>query len=171
MVRAVAGAGLVALSAVSLLGIALAPIIVAIMAPGWRTDPALFDLAVQLTRVMFPYLLLVGMAALAMGVLNAHHRFFTAALSPVVLNIAMIASVLVLSQRVTPAIMALAVGVLAGGLGQFAVQLPEVRRVGVPLRPALEWSHPAVRDIASRLWPAAFSLAAVQVTVVVNTLL
>ncbi|PWU17376.1 MAG: murein biosynthesis integral membrane protein MurJ [Candidatus Rokuibacteriota bacterium] len=171
MVRAVAGAGLITLSAVSLLGIALAPIIVAIMAPGWRTDPALFDLAVQLTRVMFPYLLLVGLAALAMGVLNAHHRFFTAALSPVVLNVAMIASVLVLSQRVSPAIMALAVGVLAGGLGQFAVQLPEVRRVGVPLRPALEWSHPAVRDIASRLWPAAFSLAAVQVTVVVNTLL
>ncbi len=67
--------------------------------------------------------------------------------------------------------MALAVGVLIGGLGQFLVQLPELRRLGVPLIPALDWSHPALRQIAHRLWPAVFSLAAVQVTVVVNTLL
>ena len=64
-----------------------------------------------------------------------------------------------------------AVGVLVGGLGQLLVQLPEVRRVGVPLRPSLDWRHPAVREIARRLWPAAFALAAVQVTVLVNTLL
>jgi putative peptidoglycan lipid II flippase len=81
-VRAVAGAGLVTLCAVSALGVALAPWIVAVMAPGWRADTALFDLAVLLTRVMFPYLLLVGLGALAMGVLNAHHRFFTSAMSP-----------------------------------------------------------------------------------------
>jgi putative peptidoglycan lipid II flippase len=171
MVRAVAGAGLVVLSAVSAAGIALAPWIVAMMAPGWRADAALFDLAVVLTRVMFPYLVLVGLAALAMGVLNSHQRFFTAALSPIVLNLAMIAAVVTLSGRMVPAIFSLAVGVLVGGLGQFLVQLPEVRRLGVPLRPALQWSHPAVREIGRRLWPAVFSLAAVQVTVLVNTLL
>src|SRR6266508_1809257 len=124
-----------------------------------------------LTRVMFPYLLLVGLAALAMGVLNAHHRFFTAALSPAVANLVMIVAVLGLRGRMAPAILSLAVGVLAGGLGQFLIQLPEVRRLGVPLRPTLDWSHPAVREIGRRLWPAAFSLAAVQVTVLVNTLL
>ena len=171
MVRAVAGAGLVTLCAVSALGIALAPWIVAVMAPGWRADTALFDLAVLLTRVMFPYLVLVGLGALAMGVLNAHHRFFTSAMSPVVLNVAMILAVLGLGGRLTPAILSLAVGVLAGGLGQFVVQLPEVRRLGIPLRPALNWSHPAVLEIGRRLLPAAFALAAVQVTVLVNTLL
>jgi putative peptidoglycan lipid II flippase len=125
----------------------------------------------MLTRVMFPYLLLVGLAALAMGALNAHHRFFTAALSPAVPNVTMIAAVLLLSERMTPAILALAVGVLAGGLGQFLIQLPEVRRLGVPLRPTFDWSHPAVREIGRRLWPVAFALAAVQITVLVNTLL
>jgi putative peptidoglycan lipid II flippase len=169
MVQVVTGAGLVVLCAVSALGALLAPWIVAVMAPGWRADAALFDLAVTLTRVMFPYLTLVGLAALAMGVLNTHHRFFTAALSPAVPNVAMILAVLWLSGRM--AILSLAIGVLVGGLGQLLVQLPEVRRLGVPLRPALDWSHPAVRDIGRRLWPAAFSLAAVQVTVVVNTLL
>ncbi len=169
MVQVVTGAGLLVLCAVSALGAMLAPWIVAVMAPGWRADPGLFELAVTLTRVMFPYLVLVGLAALAMGVLNTHHRFFTAALSPAVPNVAMIVAVLWLSGRV--AILSLAIGVLVGGLGQLLVQLPEVRRLGVPLRPALDWSHPAVRDIGRRLWPAAFSLAAVQVTVVVNTLL
>ena len=111
------------------------------MAPGWRADPALFDLAARLTRVMFPYLLLVGLAALAMGVLNTQHRFFTAALSPAALNVAMIAAVLGLAGRLDPPIMALAVGVLAGGLGQFLVQIPEIRRLGVPLTPALDWSR------------------------------
>jgi putative peptidoglycan lipid II flippase len=171
MVQVVTGAGLVVLCAVSAVGVALAPWIVAVMAPGWRTDPAIFDLAVMLTRLMFPYLVLVGLAALAMGALNAHHRFFTAALSPAVLNVAMIAAVLGLAGKLSPPILALAVGVLVGGLGQFIVQVPEVYRLGIPLRPALDWSHPAVREIGRRLWPAAFSLAAVQVTVVVNTLL
>jgi putative peptidoglycan lipid II flippase len=171
MVQAVLGAGLVVLSAVTAIGIFAAPWIVAVMAPGWRADPGLFDLAVLLTRAMFPYLLLVGLAALAMGVLNAHRRFFTAALSPVFLNVAMIAATLSLADRITPAILSLAVGVLVGGLGQFLVQLPEVRRVGVPLWPALAWSHPAVREIGRRLWPAAFALAAVQITILVNTLM
>jgi putative peptidoglycan lipid II flippase len=89
----------------------------------------------------------------------------------VVLNVAMILAVLGLGGRLTPAILSLAVGVLAGGLGQFVVQLPEVRRLGIPLRPALDWSHPAVLEIGRRLLPAAFALAAVQVTVLVNTLL
>ena len=169
--QAVAGTGLVVLCAVCALGIAVARYIVTAMAPGWRADAALFELAVMLTRVMFPNLLLVGLAALAMGILNAHHRFFTAALAPAMPNVAMILTVLMLSGRLTPAILSLAIGVLIGGLGQVVVQLPEVRRLGVPLRPRLDWSHPAVREIGRRLWPVAFALAAVQITVLVNTLL
>ena len=171
LARAVTGAAIVVLCAVSALGALAAPFVVAAMAPGWRTDTALFDLAVTLTRTMFPYLVLVGLAALAMGALNAHHRFFTAALGPAVLNLAMIAAVVGLASRLTAPIMALAIGVLVGGLGQLLVQLPELRRLGVPLRPSWEWRHPAVVRIAHRLWPAVFALAAVQVTVVVNTLL
>jgi putative peptidoglycan lipid II flippase len=171
MTRAVAGAALVVLCLVSTAGVLLAPWVVAVMAPGWRADAGLFELAVILTRVMFPYLALVGLAALAMGALNAHHRFFTAAVGPAVLNVAMILAVLGLASSMTPPIMALAVGVLVGGLGQLAVQLPELRRLGVSVVPSSEWRHPAVAQIAHRLWPAVFALASVQITVVVNTLL
>jgi putative peptidoglycan lipid II flippase len=171
LARAVTGAAIVVLCSVAALGALAAPLVVAAMAPGWRTDTGLFELAVMLTRALFPYLVFVGLAALAMGALNAHHRFFTAALGPAVLNLAMIAAVVGLASRLTTPIMALAVGVLVGGLGQLLVQLPELRRLGVPLRPSAEWRHPAVARIAQRLWPAVFALAAVQVTVVVNTLL
>lgn len=171
LARAVTGAAIVVLCVVSALGALLAPQVVAVMAPGWRTDSGLFDLAVTLTRVMFPYLLLVGLAALAMGALNAYHRFFTAALGPAVNNLAMIVAVVALTTHMTPPVMALAVGVLLGGVGQLLVQLPELRRLGVPLIPSAEWRHPGVARIAHRLWPAVFALAAVQITVVVNTLL
>ena len=171
MVRAVAGATALTLCMVTLAGMLFARAIVTVMAPGWLADPPLFDLAVSLTRLMFPYLLLVGLAALATGILNAHRRFFTAAFGPAVLNVGMITAVLLLAHRFQPPIVALAVGVLVGGLGQLLVQIPEVRRLGVPLRPSGAWRHPAVATIARRLAPAAFGLAAVQVTVVVNTLL
>jgi len=171
IVRAMTGVAVVVLCVVSGLGMLLAPWIVRVMAPGWTSDPQLVGMASSLTRFMFPYLLLVGLAALAMGALNAQHRFFTAALGPAVLNVAMIASVLVLAGRMSPPIFSLAVGVLVGGAGQLLVQLPELSRLGVPLRPSAEWSHPAVRAIAGRLWPAVFALASVQVTVLVNTLL
>jgi len=171
MVRAVTGVATVVLCAVSGLGMLLAPWIVRVMAPGWNADPGLIGLAGRLTSLMFPYLLLVGLAALAMGALNAQHRFFTAAIGPAVLNVAMIVSVLVLAGRLSPPVFSLAVGVLVGGAGQLLVQLPELGRLGVSLRPSAEWSHPAVRMIAGRLWPAVFALAAVQVTVLVNTLL
>ncbi len=82
LARATTGAAIVVLCVVSALGILLSHQVVAVMAPGWRADTGLFDLAVTLTRVMFPYLVLVGLAALAMGALNAHHRFFTAAIGP-----------------------------------------------------------------------------------------
>jgi len=171
MIRAVTGVATVVLCVVSGLGMMAAPWMVRVMAPGWSDDPGLIGLAGKLTTLMFPYLLLVGLAALAMGALNAQHRFFTAALGPAMLNIAMIASVLALAGRMSPPVLSLVVGVLVGGAGQLLVQLPELARLGVPLRPSVEWTHPAIRMIAGRLWPAVFALAAVQVTVLVNTLL
>ncbi len=95
MLRAVAGASVVTLTAVSALGVLAAPWIVAVMAPGWAADASLSALAVRLTRVMFPYILLVGLGALAAGILNAHHRFLAPALGPAVLNVGMIAAVLI----------------------------------------------------------------------------
>src|SRR5881409_832685 len=120
---------------------------------------------------MFPYLILVGLSALAMGVLNAESRFFTSALGPAVSNVGMIAGVLLLARHVDPPILALAFGVLAGGVGQLLVQLPELARLGLLVAPSWEPRHPALARIARLLVAAVFGLAAVQVMVFVNTLL
>jgi len=120
---------------------------------------------------MFPYLVLVGLASLAMGALNAQGRFFAAALGPAVLNAGMILAVLLLASRLDPPILALAIGVLAGGIGQLLIQVPSLGRLGLLVAPSGELGHPALARVTRLLLPAVFGLAAVQVMVFVNTLL
>jgi putative peptidoglycan lipid II flippase len=171
MVRAVLSAGLAALTAATALGILTSPWLLHVIAPGFAVDPAQYALAVLLTRVMFPSLLLFGLAALAMGALNAEGRFFVSALGPAVSNVGMILGVIVLARHVDPPILSLAVGVIAGALGQFLVQLPSVSSVGLLVTPSREIAHPALGRIVRLLLPSVFGLAALQVTVFVNTLL
>jgi putative peptidoglycan lipid II flippase len=169
MFRAVSGIALTLLCGVTVLGVVASPWLVRLFAPGFGAEA--LALTVALTRLMFPYLILVGLGALVMGALNAEGRFFTAALAPAVLNAGMILSVLLLAPHLSEPIFALAVGVLAGGVGQLLVQVPDLLRAGIPLRPSPEFSHPALRRIGGRLVPSVFGLAGVQVTVFVNTLL
>jgi putative peptidoglycan lipid II flippase len=171
LLRATLGAGLLALAVTTALGIAAAPWLLRAIAPGFTADPAQASLAVLLTRLMFPYLVLVGLSAVVMGALHADNRFFAAALGPAVSNVGMIAGVLLLASRLDPPILALALGVLAGGVGQLLVLLPDLARAGLLVGPSWDPRHPALRRIARLLLPAVFGLAAVQVMVFVNTLL
>src|SRR5947207_532620 len=93
MLRALLAAALLVLGVTTLLGVIAAPWLLSVIAPGF-SEPVQRELAILLTRVMFPYLILVGLGALAMGVLNSQGRFFAAALGPAVLNVGMIVAVL-----------------------------------------------------------------------------
>ena len=171
LLRATLGLALVVLIATTLVGMAAAPWLLRAIAPGFATDAAQEALAVQLTRVMFPYLILVALAALSMGALNAENRFFAAAMGPAASNIGMIAGVVLLATHVDPPILSLAVGVLAGGLLQVFVQLPDLARLGLLVGPSWEPGHPALARIARLLVAAVFGLASVQLMVFVNTML
>lgn len=171
MFAVVLAAALIVLTGVSLLGVLTAPWIVQVIAPGFAADAGQWQLAALLTRVMFPYLLLMGLSTLAMAGLQSHNRFFAAALGPAVLNMGMIGGVLLLHSRVDPPILSLAIGVLVGGLAQLAVQLPGLGREGLLVTPALDMRHPVLRRIMRLLLPSVFGLAALQVSVFVNTLL
>ncbi len=120
------------LVAVSLLGVLFSPLIVTVMAPGFIKTPVQYDLSVFLTRLMFPYILLISLVALCMGILNSLRHFAAPALSPVVLNIAMILAALTLRDFFPEPITALAVGVMAGGVLQLAMQWP-----GSSLQPSI----------------------------------
>lgn len=171
MLRAVAGGMVAVLALVTLVGVVGAPVVVRVMAPGFFTDPVTGDLTVRLTRLMFPYLFLVGLAALAMGILNAHRHFLIPALSPIALNLGIIAAVFVVVPRLDQPVLGLAVGVLAGGAGQLLVQLPALAAKGVLVRPAWDLHHPAVGRIAGLMAPVVVGQSASHLNTLVNTII
>ena len=156
---------------VSLAGVLFSPLIVTVMAPGFVKTPAQYDLAVFLTRLMFPYIFLISLVALCMGILNSLRHFAAPALSPVVLNIAMILAALTLRDCFQEPIVALAVGVMAGGVLQLAMQWPFLIRMGVRLKPNFRFRHPGVKRIGLLMLPAAFGAAIYQINIFIGTIL
>jgi len=171
MLRAVVGAMLLLLAVLSVLGVLASPWIVRAMAPGFFADPVLGGLTVTLTRIMFPFLFLVGTAAVVMGILNAHRHFLLPALAPVALNVGIIVAALWIAPRLAEPVIALAIGVLLGGAGQIAVQLPALRHHDVPARPTLDLRHPAVRRVTRLMVPVAVGQSASQVGTLINTII
>ena len=159
------------LVAVSLLGVLFSPLIVTVMAPGFARMPAQYELAVFLTRLMFPYILLISLVALCMGILNSLRHFAAPALSPVVLNVAMILAALTLRGFFQEPVVALAVGVMAGGVLQLAMQWPFLIKMGVRLKPDFRFRHPGVKRIGMLMLPAAFGAAIYQINIFIGTIL
>lgn len=123
----------------------------------------------ELLRVMFPYLLLVCLAALCMGMLNARGHFFVPALSATTLNLVMIATVLLVAPRVgrqlETQVFALAAGIVVAGFAQLGFQLPTLWRDGYRFRWVSPWKNPTVREVVRRMLPAAVGVAAFQLNV------
>jgi putative peptidoglycan lipid II flippase len=171
MFRAVSGGMLGVLAVLTLAGIVAAPLLVRVMAPGFFTDSTTGALTVRLTRTMFPSLFFVGLAALAMGMLNAHRHFLTPALAPVMLNLAIIGAVFGVVPHLREPVFGLAVGVLVGGLGQVAIQIPALARRGLLVAPVFDRRHPAVGRIVRLMTPVAFGQSATQLNILVDTLI
>ncbi len=152
-------------------GVLLAPWLVKLIAPGFAKYPEKFSLTVSLTRVVFPYIFFISLVAFSMGILNSHRIFFPPAFSPVLLNISMIGSVLLLYPLFHPPIYALAAGVLIGGILQLSFQIPFLIKKGVPFR--LTWNprHPGLKKVLALMGPSILGIAVYQITVFINTLL
>ncbi|MBP7147891.1 MAG: murein biosynthesis integral membrane protein MurJ [Acidobacteria bacterium] len=163
------------LGALVLAGLFATGALVGAIAPGFAAEPGKFELTVRLTRIMLPFLPLVSLAAVAMGMLNSLGRFFVPAFAPACFNIVAIATGLALwLLRLDPvlAVTGWAAGTLLGGLAQFVVQVPALRREHWRLRPALDLalSDPGLRRMALLMAPAAAGLAATQVNIFVNSI-
>lgn len=162
---------IVILVLVCVTGILFAPFLVQLIAPGFQSIPSKLSLAVLLARIMFPYIIFVGLAALLMAILNAQGHFATPALSPSMLNIAMILCALFLAPYVDPPILALAIGVLLGGAGQLLVQVPVAWRQGMRAGQGLDLRDPDIGRIARLMAPGVAGLAITQVNVFIGTFL
>ncbi len=152
----------------AVLGVVFAPAVVQLIAPGFKNDAEKFPLTVQLTRVIFPYILFIGLSALAMGVLNSLKEFKSSAFGPILLNICMIIAGVYFEPTYGP--MALVVGVLAGGVLQLVWQIPPLVRRGFRLtKPTI--GHDAAKKIGRLLLPRAFGSALYQINVFVDSIL
>jgi putative peptidoglycan lipid II flippase len=154
------------------LGIIFAPYVVKVVAWGWayKAEHDKYILGVTLTRIMFPYLLFIGLAALAMGMLNSLRSFLTPALSPVMLNIMTITAVLLSIQFMSEPILGVAVGVVIGGVFQFLIQVPGLKRQGMMMRPQFAPTHPGVKKIGMLSLPIFASSSVNQFNIFIGTI-
>lgn len=169
-----------ALLALSLLGVAAAPVLVWVLASGLSGPQGAFDAAVWMTRWMFPYIAFMSLVALAAGVLNTWRRFAVPAATPLLLNICMIVAAWLgapaLAARGIQPIYAMAFGVLAGGALQLLVQLPALRAIGMLPRPSLALrglraalADSEVRRIGRVMVPALIAAGIAPISLVINT--
>jgi len=183
---------LLVVGAVTLLGVLAAPWIVDAIAPGFDAEKK--DLSVHMTRIMFPFLMMVTLSAVAMGILNTRGKFGVPALASSFFNIGSIVGGLLVGWLVEPAFMeeaaravftdasmprdgaaamraivGMAVGVMAGGACQFLMQVPSLVKTGFRFTPSVAFRDPGLRDVLVLMGPAVLGIAAVQINVFVNT--
>jgi putative peptidoglycan lipid II flippase len=156
----------------ALAGIVFAEPIVRFFAEGFAEVPGKLPLTVFLARIMFPFLTLVAVAAVFMGMLNALGHFFVPALSPAMFNVATIAiaiGVIPLAPALgLDPIVLIAIATLVGGLGQLVIQWRPLRREGYAFRPVLDAQDPALRRVLMLMGPGTIGMAATQINIVVN---
>jgi len=154
----------------TVLGILFSPILIQIIAPGFIRDPEKFQLTIRLNQIIFPYLFFMGLFALCMGILNSFRHFFAPAIAPIFLNISIILSVFLFYHTFQKPVMALAVGVLAGGVIQFLFQIPFLLKKRISFRFNFNFRHPAIKRIGSLMIPGLIGTAVYQINVFVDTI-
>ena len=165
--RALLGIWLLVVGGLVALGMFLAPALVSMFAFGFRDDLKTFDLAVHLTRWMFPYLGLVSLVGFYGGIANAHRRFGASAATPVFFNICVIAGAVLPMTFLPEPIYGLAVGVVCGGVVQLTIIGTDVAVGKCGLLPAWEPRHSGLSEAGRLIIPQLFGIAVYQINIVV----
>ena len=153
-----------ALLAVTVVFLIAMPSVMLLVAADYQKVPGKFDLAVELTRYTFPYLLFISMVALLSGVLNSLMKFAIAAFAPALLNIALIVALLLAPRDKIEIVRYMAIAVLVGGLFQFALCWIAVRRAGIRLHFGRPRMTPAVRELVVLILPATAAAGVYQIS-------
>ena len=169
LVDRVASVLFLALVVVSALGMAAAPVLIALTAPGFSADADKFQLTVELTRITFPYILFMSLVALAAGILNTWSRFALPAFTPVLLNLSFIGMALFAAPWFDPPVLALAWAVLLGGALQLGIQLPALAKIGMLPRFDPVWRDEGVRRVLKLMAPAVLGVSVAQISLLINT--
>src|SRR5881398_1527676 len=151
---------------ISILGMVFSPAVVSFFSGAnvARTQ------AVDLNRIIFPYLFFIALAALAMGILNCFHIFGLPAATPVMLNVAMILFTFgIVWHHFKDAATSIAVGVLVGGVLQFLIQVPTLVQKGMKFSFGISFKHPAIQEVARLMLPRLFGIGIGQINLLIDT--
>ncbi|WP_072658890.1 murein biosynthesis integral membrane protein MurJ [Mariprofundus micogutta] len=162
---------LMAVTGFTVLGILGMPWLLYLFAPGFADEPDRWTMSLELARWMFPYLALISLAAMSWAVLNTYKRFAVPAASPALLNVAIIFAAVVLAPFFDNPALALAIGVVLGGLLQLLIQFPALKQIGWVPRLSFNFSQPAIRETWTLFVPAVLAIGAVQINILVGTIL
>jgi len=155
---------------VTILGVIGAPVLGALFASGFMSDPEKFDLYTSLIRIMFPYLMLISLSGFMGAILNSYDRFAISAFTPVLLNIVSIFAMLFVAPRLGSVPFALAWSVLFAGVLSIAFQAPHLKRMHLLPSPKIDWKDPGVRRILALMAPALFGVSISQINTLVDSI-
>lgn len=155
---------------ISLIGIIIAPLLVVLLAPGFSWYGSQHQLAVQVLQITWPYLLFIGLVSLAGSILNVHGRFAVPALTPVFLNVCMIACAMWLAPQLDEPVLSLAWGVFIGGIVQVLFQLPTLFKLGLLPRLRIAFNDEGIKRFLKSLVPSIFSVSVTQINLLLDTL-
>ncbi|HSC67814.1 MAG TPA: murein biosynthesis integral membrane protein MurJ [Cellvibrio sp.] len=156
---------------VTIIGVVGAAGVSVVFAPGYLSDPAKFDLLTDLVRITFPYLMLISLTGFAGAILNSYDRFAIPAITPVFLNVFMIAGALLVADFFQSPAHALAWSIIAAGVFSLLFQLPFLRQIHLLPSPKLDWSHPGVKRILVLMTPALFGVSVSQLNLLLDTII
>src|SRR5688500_5367118 len=168
LIDAIATVLFLALVLAAALGMAAAPLIVYVTAPGFAAEPEKFSVTVQLLRITFPYIIFISLVALSAGILNTWSRFAVPAITPALLNVCFIIGAAFFAEHFDPPILVLAWAVFAGGVLQLVFQVPFLAKLGLLPRWRIDFSHPGLRRVLLLMLPAAFGVSVSQISLLIN---
>lgn len=153
------------------LGIIFSPLLVKVLAFGFKNFEGKMELTTVLTRIMFPYIFLISLAALVMAILNSFHKFFVPAFTPVLFNLSIITLALFFARSTKEPAFVFAAGVVLGGIFQLAFQLPFLWKKGMRFKFHLSFSHPAVRKVGKLMVPGIFGFGIYQINFAISRII
>ncbi len=156
---------------ITTLGVAAAPLLLFLFAPGFHGDAAQFALAEEMLRITFPYIFFISLTAFASSLLNSFGKFAIPALTPIWLNIVLIAAAFLGANYADQPMLVLSWGVLVAGMVQLGFQLPWIWRMGLLPRPRFSWAHEGVQRTFKLMLPAIFGSSVTQINLLLDTLL
>ncbi|MFH1727796.1 MAG: murein biosynthesis integral membrane protein MurJ [Pseudomonadota bacterium] len=161
-----------AITILVILFVIFAPILINyVFAPGFSQVSGKAELTILLTRIMFVYILFIGLAALTQAMLNSFEKFFIPSLSPILLNIAVISSVFIFKDLFSNIVFAFATGVVIGGVLQLSIQIPSLKRLGMQFKPTIQFKDPGIKKVLYLLAPSLFGATVYEINIITSQLI